>query len=188
MKSIPVLIYFTFFLFSCRTNTDSDVSKNELAQIYILILNNLTDISFLELNSVKLSSVEVDSMPISEIKDIPSRLFLYISQDCCQECVQNELKRLIKIKESIPIDKVLILINYDQPRFQFAMSRMYGLNNEFYKINETNPSVMRNLLSFPLYFTLSKDLIMRDPLYVFPELRSSKVDDYLIRALKLTNN
>jgi len=188
-NKLLLVILTTFSIISCNKLKESKLETDNL------IDQNISKLLFshLEIDNMKISPIELinyfqDSINLSDVVKSEQRLFLLISENCCQECVHRELKRISELQSSFNTKEIVILLGYSQPREQYAYIRYYNLNNQIFSFYGKTPLNETKILDLPLYFVLDNTLRIKHPLYVSSNMPIDFVDNYIRKVLSSIND
>jgi hypothetical protein len=148
-----------------------------------LIAQNTAQVSHAKVNPINLTTPNGDSIGIQKLLSKKNKIFLFITEHCCQECVHKEFKRLNKLVTSENNRNIIILMSYSYLREQYAFILFYELKCQVFSIFGKQLISQGTLLNLPLYFILDDSLQIRQPFYITNETSDKVIDNFVQNAL-----
>lgn len=133
--------------------------KSQSDELKSMILNNIHSESAIV--SERLLIEELESKEVFTPKILTNSgpvLVLRISQNTCQVCIEQELKRMNEMSVPLIHNRFIILASYDNLRDLKLFQKENQINYPIYKIISDSLSIPLEKLSIPYFFVLDNSL------------------------------
>lgn len=177
------LIFLIFQLYGLwKLNKDLETNLTKKESEISLVRNEIGELLFKEIVKYQINNTRIENAFLYDVDGDSiqlfeffkhSRIVLHYSELSCLDCVNEEVKHLKEISDSIEKDRVLIIASYDNRRDLFLFKRINGLVDfNVYRIKENATGLITDSLNIPTIMVIDSALIIRETFFpnaLYPE-------------------
>lgn len=166
MKYLKFLLFMLFIMqIGCINNSKSVLNKDIKDQLLV--------------------NLEGDTLKLSEIIMHKNLIFRYSILNC-QSCIDSVFYQMKEFDDKIGRDNILIFTYFREVRHFIVSARLNQIKYGIFQVPKNQLLIKEDSLGKPFFFTIDKDLTVKDVFYIYDYHNQVKaIDKYLSKQVNI---